>query len=277
MEISSYISEKKKKRKKRRAIGAIVVAFIGAYVVLAGTGWIVLKSPLFALGSVVVEGNSTTASSDVLAVLQSSALRDHSFIKSILTIKDMLVWPDQLSSSEMALLPDAAAISIGKSYFTHTITADVTERTSVGIWCFMPQLNAAGDPMTNESCYFFDASGTLFEHGFDTEGGSLFAIHDYSQKDPGMNGTILSGEFIPNLISILNVIQTSGVDVQEIALNDIGLQEIDVTTYNGPAIYFSLRFSADEDLPVLQNIMNMKGFSKLQYIDFRVQNRAYYK
>jgi hypothetical protein len=189
----------------------------------------------------------------------------------------MLVWPDKLSLSDMAFLPDTAAISISKSYFTHTITATVTERAPSGIWCFMPKLNAAGNPTTNESCYFFDGNGVLFERGFDTQGSSLYAIHDYSQKDPGLGGTIMTSEFTPNLLSIIDVIQKSGVDVQEIALNDIALQEIDVTTYNGPALYFSLRFPADEDLPVLASIMQKSGFAKLKYVDFRVENRAYYK
>jgi hypothetical protein len=141
----------------------------------------------------------------------------------------------------------------------------------------MPALDAAGNPTSNESCYWFDANGVLFERAFDTDGSSLFAIHDYSQKDPGLEGTILSAEFIPNLVSIVNAITASGLDIKEIALNNIDLEEIDVTTYNGPNIYFSLRFSADEDVPVLENIMQLKNFAKLQYVDFRVDNRAYYK
>ena len=75
----------------------------------------------------------------------------------------------------------------------------------------------------------------------------------------------------------MGAIKASGLTVEEIALHDIGLEEVDVSTYNGPVIYFSLRFNAMEDLPVLQQLLAKPNFNSLQYIDFRTENRAYYK
>ncbi len=277
MEISSYISESQKKRKRRRTYFVAAAAFAAAYCVLAGGAWIVLGSPLFRRDADVIQGNSQVAASDVLSVLQSSVLRDHGFSQSLLGINNMLIWPGSVGARSLSFLPQVAAIGLSKDYITHTITATVTEREPAGIWCYMPKLDAAGNPTGNESCYWFDAAGTLLTRGFDTEGSSLFAVHDYSGRDPGLGGTILPAEFAGNLMSILDVVRQSGIAVNEIALRDTSLEEIDVTTYNGPDIYFSLRFSADEDLPVLQGIMQKPGFAKLQYIDFRVLNHAYYK
>ena len=39
----------------------------------------------------------------------------------------------------------------------------------------------------------------------------------------------------------------------------------------------SLRFPADDDLAVLQSLMSKPSFNNLQYVDFRVENRAFYK
>ena len=132
----------------------------------------------------------------------------------------------------------------------------------------------------NESCFWFDASGTIFAKAYDTEGSALFAVHDYSQTGLGLAQSILPSSpaaFVANFISILNVVKQSGLTVKEIALRDVSLQEIDVSTYNGPDVYFSLRFDASDDLQVLQSLMAKPGFTKLQYVDFRVENRAYYK
>ncbi len=169
----------------------------------------------------------------------------------------------------------------------------VTERQPFAIWCEMPhyaaRVDAAGvgnatstagdlgNPITNEECFWFDASGTLFEKAYDTEGSALFAVHDYSQAGLGLTQQILPNIFITNFMSILDVVKQSGLTVKEIALKDLNLQEIDVATYEGPDVYFSLRFSAANDLPVLTNLMAKPGFAKLQYVDFRVENRAYYK
>jgi hypothetical protein len=141
----------------------------------------------------------------------------------------------------------------------------------------MPPLDANGNPSGDESCFWFDNTGTLFQKAFDTEGSELFAVHDYAQTGLGVGGKILPDLFISNLISILDTIEASSLTIKEIALNDLSLEEIDVSTYNGPMLYFSLRFSASEDLPVLQELMEKPGFSSLQYVDFRTENRAYYK
>jgi len=277
MEISSYLSEKQKKRRKRRAYFSIAITVVVVCLVFSGVLWIFTHVPLFKIRNIVVTGDDQVASSDVIAVLQSDALRNHGLVRSLMGIDNMLVWPDSFSSSDLALLPEVSNAVIDKDYFTRTITVNITERAPAGIWCFMPKLNAAGNPAGDESCYWFDAGGVLFKRGFDTEGSSLFAIHDYSQADPGLGGKILPDEFVANMLSVVSTVRQSGISISEIALRDISLEEIDVTTYNGPDIYFSLRFPSDEDLPVMEDLMLRNNFAKLQYVDFRVENRAYYK
>ena len=92
-----------------------------------------------------------------------------------------------------------------------------------------------------------------------------------------IGGNILPDIFVPDMLSIFDTLKISGITVKEIALNDLSLQEIDISTYDGPALYFSLRFSAEEDLQALQQLMGKPGFSSLQYVDFRTENRMYYK
>lgn len=190
----------------------------------------------------------------------------------------MLSWPDgQIAASGLRYLPQLAAVSISKNYFGHSINISVTEREPFAIWCEMPQMDAAGNPAANETCFWFDASGVIFEKAFDTEGSALLAVHDYSQAGLGLAQKILPDAFIANFMSIADVLKQSGLAVKEVALKDISLQEIDVSTYGGPDVYFSLRFGAADDLPVLQNLMAKPNFKNLQYVDFRVENRAYYK
>ena len=129
----------------------------------------------------------------------------------------------------------------------------------------------------NENCFWFDETGIVFARALDTQGGAIFVIHDTTQTKLNFNGEVLPDEFLPNLLSILNALKESGVGVANITVPDISLEQVNVTTAEGPMLYFSLRFSADEGLPVLENLMAMPGFNELQYIDFTVQNRAFYK
>ena len=239
--------------------------------------WIVAESPVFRIDHVVVTGNLAVMSDDVTTLLQASMARHPTIWSSLLGTHNMLIWPEALASSDVALVPQLAGVTLQKNYADHMIVASVTERKPVAIWCEMPAMDANGNPSGDESCFWFDDTGMLFQKAFDTEGSELFAVHDYSQKGLGLGGNILPDIFVPNMLSILGTVKASGVTAKEIALNDLSLQEVDVLTYDGPALYFSLRFSAEEDLQALQQLMAKPGFDSLQYVDLRTENRMYYK
>ena len=271
--IEDYLSSRQKKRKKRRNYIFGVLMFLGIYFVLLAIAWTAFRSPLFRVDTITVQGNASVPTSDIVTLLQSSALRDHNIWKSLLGIRSMFIWPREFSPEDLAFIPRLASGTIERDYVSHTITVTVTERRPFAIWCLMPESTGAAD----EQCFWFDNTGTLFARTFDTEGGTIIAVHDYAAENPGLLQKILPDPFVQNMISIVSVVGASGVDVKEMAVRDLALQEVDITTYNGPDIYFSLRFPADDDLSVLKDLMQKPGFGKLQYVDFRVQNRAYYK
>jgi len=139
-------------------------------------------------------------------------------------------------------------------------------------------------------CFWFDEDGVIFERAPDAEGSVIRIVHDYSQEHLGPGSTILPARFVPNLFSIFRVLAASGVGVAEVRLDDLDLEEIRVATYDGlpagqvgPTLYFSLRFPADNALAVMRSLTGgssssiAAGLHKLEYIDFRVENRAYYK
>jgi len=283
MQLDSYLSEKHHRRKKRRQYLYFGAGAVGICLMIVLAGWILFKSPLFREQGIEVEGNAMVPSDEVVSLLQSAALSDHSWFKSMLGINNLLIWPSSLPVAQLAMEPRLTDVTISKNYFSRTLTAHVTERAAVAIWCFVGGGSAEGSVGAGatqgqgETCYWFDADGFIFSRALDVQGGALYSIHDDSQQPGNLGDHVLPAPFIPNLIAILNVLHESNVGVQDITLKDLSLQEIAVTTNGGPMIYFSLRFPATEDLQVLQNLMSQPGFAKLSYIDFRVENRAYYK
>jgi len=275
--IEDFLSEKQKKKKKRRRrlwwrVGVLLVCAVGLCVV-----WVITESPVLRIDHFAVAGNQAVSSGDVTTLLLGSMSLHRTFWSSILGINNMLIWPKALRASDVALVPQLADVAIEKDYMNHTLTASVTERIPLAIWCEMPGTDANGNPSGDESCFWFDNTGTLFQKAFDTEGSELFAIHDYTGDRQGFGEKILPDIFVPNILSILGTLKASGLIVKEIALNDLSLEEVDASIYNGPTLYFSLRFSAADILPVLQQIIGNQNFNSLQYVDFRTENRVYYK
>jgi hypothetical protein len=293
MQIAPYISDRKRKRKRRRAYLFTALGLIALYGIFFGVQWLVLRSPVFRVDHVVVQGNSAVSSADVIALAEASAMPGHDIFRSVLTFNNMLLWPASISQSELQLIPQLATANISKDFFSHTVTITVTERAPFGIWCFSASPGGGGASAsvpaatstssapiatgTDTPCYWFDNTGTIFEKAGETQGDLVYTVYDKAQTPRGLNQKVLSDEFLPNFISIMNVLRASGLSVQSIELNDLSLEEVDVSTANGPAIYFSLQFPADEYLPVIQKLMAQSNFGKLQYVDCRTGNRLFYK
>ena len=251
--------------------------FVVVFLILIFLVWFFWESPLARIDRILVTGNHTVPTDNIVSLITGSATRHRTFLETFLGTQNMFAWPRALSTSDVELIPQLASVLFAKSYTGHTLTATVVEREPLAIWCLMPATDAAGDPSGDENCFWFDKDGVMFEKAFDTEGSELYAVHDYSQSNLGLGDNILPDLFLGNMLSILQVVKESGLTVKEIALQDVHLEEIDVSTYNGPSLYFSLRFPADEDLGVLANLMAKSNFSSLQYVDLRTENRAYYK
>jgi cell division septal protein FtsQ len=79
MQIAPYISDQKRKRKRRRAYLFTALGLVILYAIFFATQWLILRSPVFRVDHVVVQGNSAIASADVIALAEASALPSHSF------------------------------------------------------------------------------------------------------------------------------------------------------------------------------------------------------
>ena len=275
---------KKENRRRRRVIVGIIVFLI--YGTFLGGAWLVVRSPFFQIQKIEFSGNQMVSSDDILALVKRRVSND-SFGKRALGGENILAWPENLSSDYFRIIPELSGFSIKKDYKKRSIVITVKERQPFGAWCLHKALmNADGTQMNADEtlinadasdCWWFDEEGILFANAMRVEGNLITVVDDYSQKNLGLGSNILPDEFIPNIFSVFKAVSGSGLSVQEIRLNDINLQEIEVRTYGGLKLYFGLRFSADNTLAVIQKLKSQSGFDKFQYLDFRVENRAYYK
>jgi hypothetical protein len=288
MQIAPYVSDRKKKRQRMRAYLFTAAGILALYIIFFTVQWFIFHSPIFRVDSVVVKGNNVVASADIISLAEASAFPGDHPLRASLTFKNMILWPDAIPQKELQLIPQLASVSVSKDLFSHMITITVTERTPFGVWCFSARPTAAPVVATSSvvatsvmdlgaSCVWFDDTGTIFARAGDTQGSIIFVTYDRSQSLRGLNQKVLPEEFLQNFISVMDVLRGSGLGVRAIELNDLSLQEVDVSTTNGPTIYFSLQFPADEYLKVIQKFMLQSKFDTLQYIDCRTEHRVFYK
>ena len=112
------------------------MGLLALYGIFFVTQWVIIRSPMFRVDQVVVQGNSAVASADVVALAEASAPANSDVFRAALTFKNMLLWPGAIPEKELQMIPQLASANISKDFFSHTITITVTERTPFGIWCF---------------------------------------------------------------------------------------------------------------------------------------------
>ena len=121
--LEDYLSEKQRKKKMLRrklwwTFGILVVFFMVLLVL-----WFITESPVFRVDHINVTGNHAVASNDVIALLQASVGLHPTFFSWMLGMGNMLTWPKALRTSDVALVPQLASVSIQKNYRNHTLTA----------------------------------------------------------------------------------------------------------------------------------------------------------
>lgn len=262
-----YITEIGLRRRRFRLFSSVLVIFTAAIVLTVIGLLLIMRNPLLAVQSVDIQGLTYIPTSRVQSLLLARVM-DESGWKHLLGLKNILIWPDAMTAEDLKLLPEASAIAIRKDYWHRKITVQVMERGHSGTWCFK------GGKLT--SCYWFDERG-LITRTPASEGSLILTVNDYTRAGISQGETVIAPELLPNLFSIFEAVKNMGVNFKEIRLEDLSLQEVKVPTYDGPNLLFSLRFSAVNTPAALLALKAKTKISKLQEIDFRVENRIYYK
>jgi hypothetical protein len=223
-------------------------------------------SPLLKVQRIVVEGN-VRVPADVVRDVATGAVFEGNFARA-LGIDRLFAWPEG-ELRNLALLPAVARLSLSKSYLSRTVHVQVTERIPVGVWCLPAQ------------CWWFDGEGKLFARAPGGEGGLLKTVYDYSGRTLGTGMAALPPPLMANLLEIFSALREGGAVTGEVRIDDISREEIEVATLNGPRLYFSLRFSLGAAADAVRQVFlgggQFPSARKLQYVDFRVENRVYYK
>jgi hypothetical protein len=276
-----YLDERQRKKRRRFLKLKIYGGLFLFFILVIGAGYLIVYSPLFQIKNINSDNENLTEQ-------LKSYFAGQSTIARILGPNNILVWTDK-TDSFIKEHPRIAELTIKKDYLNRQIEINVKEREKFGIWRPLLFLNNASTteanftssssesiPTKGGGCFWFDKSGVIFAEAPAIEGELIRKISDSSNRSLKPGDKILEENMLKNLISIFDVLEKSELKAKNLILEDLSLQEITTESPSIPKIYFSLRFSPEFALPAIQSIKEL-GLAKIEYIDFRVENRAYYK
>ncbi len=266
-----YLEARRNTIRRRRVRRFQVTVFALFMVVLVGLFLVFIRTPLFEIRTVNVDGNKLVSASDIETEVLN-ILNDRSIIENIVfednnTLFAMLQ-KNSITEDIQLSHPTIKYAKISVDLFKNTVNVLVQERDQYGVWCSI-------DTEDTKHCWWFDSDGVLFMEGPALQGGLIRKVMDYSRLSLKQGDRALSEQHADVLRSIFVFLEASGLKIKTLGLYERENAEIQTEDDNYPMIYFSLRHDPAFALVGLKKIHDR--LDTLKYVDLRVKNRVYYK
>lgn len=262
--MQSYINEKQQKKKKLIFKIKIYVFFVFLLFLLISIAYIIIYSPLFQVKNInkgILKGDIDNF--DKIIFNLKLFFETRSKLSSILGANNILIWKNQ-TEDFLKYQPLIDNLVIDKNYSNRTININIDGKQKFGIFC------------SSAECWWFDGKGMIFKKSSQAEGEIIYKINDFSERKLKIGEMILTQKLFDNAIKIFKALEETGLNIKTLNISDFELQEAYIESASIPRIYFSLRFVPDFNNEIFKNLRKA-GLQNIEYIDFRVENRVYYK
>jgi hypothetical protein len=174
---------------------------------------------------------------------------------------NILLWNDGEIKFETSQIE---GVQIEVDLTTRKVNIEVKEKQRFLIWC-----------RERQACFWLGPDGTILEEAPRGDGQLVDVINGSSDMITQIGAKILDDKKFINLIKILTLLKGARFLDRIIYVNSKGELLADLSL--GPTIFFNLAFDPGFSEPVLNKLRLRSDFKNLQYLDFRIENKAYYK
>lgn len=270
-----YLDDKEIKKRKfifKLKLYGISIVFL---FLIIGAGYLTAYSSFFKINNIsLIDAENKQANINEIIKDLSDSFSKKSKISSFLGADNILIWQNKPNEDFFKEHPIITNLIIEKDYLKRKIKINMDEKERFGIWC--QQLTTDNLQLTINNCFWFDENGVIFEKAPIIEGEMIYKITDYSNRELTIGNRVLDENLFNNLILIFKILERAELNLKTLRLDNLNTQEITTESPLMPKIYFSLRFDPDFSLNVFENLKKT-DLKKIEYVDLRIKNRAYYK
>lgn len=185
--------------------------------------------------------------------------------KALIGKEHILFWLGRVS--EISSLPFIKEVNKETNIWNKTVKISLTLREPEGVIC-----------EKEGNCYFFDKEGKVFLKAPQTEGPLFLKINDKTGRKIVLGQYVFpKKEWLSNFYSIVSVMKNNGFKIAESGVEDFQKEEWYLKITEGTIFLFNFNFVPERFEYILENLSNKINFKNTVYVDFRVENRIYYK
>ena len=252
-----FMDERAFFEKRRRDLRLKFYAAAGATGLILVFGFaIITQSAFFQIKEISIIGVDDAKKPAILS--QIIAKKQSIYPARYLGYGNILLWSDGKIDLD---IPQILEGSIGSDFSEKRIVIYIKEKVRALIWC-----GASG------GCFWIGTDGVAIEEAPATAGSLVNLVN--SSANISIGGKILSGGKFENLIKILGILKKAQLTASNMVATP---EELVIFMPPGVKIYFNLNLDPAFTVIVLDKLRSVGKLQNLSYIDFRIENKAYYK
>lgn len=266
-------SLRKKSKFKQKFFGGLFFCLV------IGLGYFLIFSPILWIENIEIKDSPLTQVKGLSLI--AKILEEKIF--HYLPQKSIVLAPlGKIQAHLLETFPEIKSIDIQKKW-PRTLVIKLEKRNPIGIWCGCYQTQPEPEDQEPEEicddCFYIDDEGVIYQGAPMMEGGLVLTIEETREKTVHLKEKVVS---LDCLNFILATKKQLGEELNLLAtkfkINSI--HDLVVTTSEGWQIYFDPSASAQNQIRVLARVLEeeiKEDRAGLEYIDLRMENRAYYK
>ena len=247
--------------KRRKAYILKTLFFVGLIISIAGFAlYLLFFSGLLEINLVNISGLNKISGDEFNKVLNERL--DSKWLGFLKRQRNLIFFDaDSFRVEMLATFPEIKEISVNKEPL-HTLNIDVTERTTVGIWCFV------------DNCKYFDEWGSVWGSAAKSSGSLVIVVEDMRQEKE------MDSDILNDVMLISKQLKEMNIFINKFIIPDKFIGDFNALTSGGYELLFNADSDIKEQLKVLDIFLKEKRGDpdfKPQYIDLRINGRIYYK
>ncbi len=216
-----------------------------------------------------------------------------SFWKKFVGPGNILFWKFEKNSECQFLdLPSVRSVDLQTNLATRSVQINIEEREIFGVWCLpiiaknteqefeqeFEKEQKRGKEKIFGDCYGFDKGGIIFTVVPEVRGNLILKVEDSTGRNLQLGQRVLPNEeWLIRIEEYLENLKSFGLKVENILVKNLEFRDWNIKVRNGPELRFSFNFNiSDLDSLLNQLVENFDFFSR-SYVDFRVENRIFYR
>lgn len=254
------------RRKKSSSFWKITGWILFGLTLVAGIVWFTLNSSFLKINKFEVSRSPYYSQNEVFKEIKEYKIGQNPLLAT-LGPRNILFWALSSSDKTPPELSAASSVKVDVSLFKRKVSAAIESRDVFGVACNI-----------SKDCYTFNEKGTVLTRAPYVEGNLVLRV-EFTNKDKKF---VLGKKILPreewnkNLIETLKQVKESKFEIENVKIKDLKLREW-VLSLPSVDLYFDLNFVPEQLPNVLKRLRNKTDFSEIEYVDFRVRDRVYYK